>query len=162
MTKLFPAAQGSTAWSRRVAAQALAGLVAAAFVAAAGAQSTGAIGKNDAQKQKLVIQVSDAEPAKWNLALNNAKNVQEELGADKVDIEIVAYGPGLAMLKIDAATNSRVSDAVKSGIAMVACENTMRVQKLTKDDMHPGVSYANSGVIEIMRLQRLGWSYVRP
>ena len=29
-----------------------------------------------AAKQRVVFQVSDADPAKWNLALNNAKNVQ--------------------------------------------------------------------------------------
>ena len=46
-----------------------------------------------AGKEGVVIQVSDNDPAKWALALNNAKNVQTDLGKDKVDIEIVAYGP---------------------------------------------------------------------
>ena len=45
-------------------------------------------------KPGFVIQVSDNDPAKWNLALNNAKNVQAELGKDNADVEIVAYGPG--------------------------------------------------------------------
>jgi len=49
------------------------------------------------ERHKLVIQVSENDPAVWNLALNNAENVQEALGKDKVDIEIVAYGPGLNM-----------------------------------------------------------------
>jgi hypothetical protein len=55
-------------------------------------QTTGA-------KNKLVLQESDADAKKWNLALNNAKNVQQDLGEDDVDIEIVAYGPGIGMLK---------------------------------------------------------------
>jgi uncharacterized protein len=114
------------------------------------------------QPSKLVIQVSDAEPAKWNLALNNAKNVQEELGAKNVEIEIVAYGPGLGMLKKDAVTSGRVDEANLAGIKVVACENTMRSQKLTKADIHPAASYANSGVVEIMQKQAAGWSYVRP
>jgi uncharacterized protein len=110
----------------------------------------------------LVIQVSDADPAKWNLALNNAKNVQEELGADKVDIEIVAYGPGLGMLKLDAATNSRISSISQAGIQFVACENTMRNLKLSKEDIHPAATFANSGVVTIMNRQSQGWAYVRP
>ncbi|MEO7480495.1 MAG: hypothetical protein ABIT70_07765, partial [Sulfuriferula sp.] len=52
-------------------------------------------------RQKVVIQVSDNDPKKWNLALNNAENVQEDIGKNKVDIEIVAYGPGLPILKLD-------------------------------------------------------------
>jgi len=32
--------------------------------------------------------------AKWNLVLNNARNLQADLGAKNVEIEIVAYGAG--------------------------------------------------------------------
>ncbi|MGH8705841.1 MAG: hypothetical protein ACREUO_10540 [Burkholderiales bacterium] len=69
--------------------------------AAAHAQSAGAQAAQKSERYKLVIQVSDNDPAKWNLALNNARNVQADLGRNNVDIEIVAYGPGLNMLKDD-------------------------------------------------------------
>jgi uncharacterized protein len=115
-----------------------------------------------AKPARLVIQVSDAEPAKWNLALNNAKNVQDELGEKNVEIEIVAYGPGIGMLKMDSVANSRVEAAGKAGIKVVACENTMRNQKLTRSDMHPAIGYVNAGVVEIMQKQAAGWAYVRP
>ena len=115
-----------------------------------------------AAKSKLVLQVSDADPAKWGLALNNAKNVQQELGAGKVDIEIVAYGPGIGMLKAEAPTANRITEATQAGIKVVACENTMTTQKLTKADMHAAIGYAPSGVVEIMKRQSEGWAYVRP
>lgn len=115
-----------------------------------------------AAKSKVVLQVSDADPARWGLALNNAKNVQQELGAGKVDIEIVAYGPGIGMLKSEAPTANRITEAVQSGIKVVACENTMTTQKLTKADMHAAIGYAPSGVVEIMKRQGEGWAYVRP
>ena len=113
-------------------------------------------------KSKVVLQVSDADPAKWALALNNAKNVQQELGAGKVDIEIVAYGPGIGMLKAEAPTANRITEATQAGIKVVACENTMTVQKLTKADMHAAIGYAPSGVVEIMKRQGEGYAYVRP
>ena len=113
-------------------------------------------------KSKVVLQVSDADPAKWALALNNAKNVQQELGAGKVDIEIVAYGPGIGMLKAEAPTANRITEATQAGIKVVACENTMTVQKLTKADMHAAIGYAPSGVVEIMKRQSEGYAYVRP
>jgi uncharacterized protein len=113
-------------------------------------------------KAKVVFQVSDGDAAKWNLALNNAKNVQQELGADKVEIEIVAYGPGIGMLKADATISNRVIEAAQSGIKIVACENTMINQKLTKADMNPNISYVPAGVVELMRLHSLGWAYIRP
>lgn len=113
-------------------------------------------------RQKVVIQVSDNDPKKWNLALNNAENVQEDIGKDKVDIEIVAYGPGLPILKLDSPVASRVADAIASGIKIVACENTMRKTNLTKSDMLPDLHYVKSGVPEIMHRQQEGYSYIRP
>jgi len=113
-------------------------------------------------KERVVFQISDADPKKWNLALNNAKNVQEELGKDKVEIEMVVYGPGIGMLKIESEVANRIDAATKDGINIVACENTMKVQKLTKADMLPSAAYVPAGVVELMKKQKEGWAYIRP
>jgi intracellular sulfur oxidation DsrE/DsrF family protein len=55
-----------------------------------------------------VIQVSDGDAAKWDLALNNAKNLQEDVCASNVDIEIVAYGPGIGILKLESPSAARI------------------------------------------------------
>lgn len=115
-----------------------------------------------AAKNKLIIQVSDADPKKWSLALNNAKNVQQDLGRDQVDIEIVAYGPGLAMLKLDSEVGGRVTEAIGDGVKMVACENTMTNQKVSREDMLPKIGYVKAGVVEIMQKQQQGYAYLRP
>lgn len=115
-----------------------------------------------ADKGRLVVQVSDSNPATWNLALNNVKNVQKDLGKENVEVEIVAYGPGIGMLKADSEVASRVGEAVDSGVKVVACENTMRGQKLSKDDMNAKIGYVPAGVVEIMQLQQKGYAYLRP
>ena len=111
-------------------------------------------------KQRLVIQMSDAEPGKWKLALSNAKNVQQDLGKQNVDI--VAYGPGIAMLKLESEAGNGVSEAMRDGVKVIACENTMRNQKLKHEDMQSGISYVDAGVVEIMQKQQQGWAYIRP
>lgn len=116
----------------------------------------------DLPANKVVVQVSDADPAKWNLALNNAKNVQTDLGAKNVAIEIVAYGPGIGMLKAESIAGNRVREAMATGIKVVACENTMTNQKITKNDMLPGIDYVPAGVVELMQRQQQGWAYIRP
>ncbi|MDI1267730.1 MAG: DsrE family protein [Polaromonas sp.] len=110
----------------------------------------------------MVIQVSDNDPAKWNLALNNAKNLQDDVGAANVDIEMVVYGPGINMLKLESSVGSRVADAMKANVKVVACENTLRAQKLSREDMLPAISYVPAGVTEIMKKQGEGWAYLRP
>lgn len=111
---------------------------------------------------RVVVQVSDADPHKWNLALNNADNLQHALGARHTVIEIVAYGPGIAMLKKDSPVASRVTDASLAGIQFKACQNTMRAMHLTKADMVEEAGYVPSGVVEIIQRQQQGYTYIRP
>lgn len=124
--------------------------------------ATGCANAPAAPKTQVVMQVSDGDAAKWNLALNVAKNIQNDLGADKVQVELVAFGPGIGMLKFDAVTANRINEAIKSGVQVVACENTMKASKLVVADMNPAISYVPAGVIEIMKRQQEGWPYVRP
>jgi uncharacterized protein len=121
-----------------------------------------ALAQTPVAENRVVIQVSDGEPSKWNLALNNARNLQADLGARNVDIEIVAYGPGIGMLQADSVVGNRIGDALASGVKVVACENTMRGQKLAKNDMLDGIGYVEAGVVEIMRRQQERWTYLRP
>ena len=136
-----------------------------AAVAAAAIMAFGPLGAEAQQKAdhyKVVLQVSDADPAKWNLALNNANNIQHDLGKGNVAIEIVAYGPGLGMLKADSKVADRLAQALDSSIGLMACENTMRNTKTTKDQMYSGISYVDAGVVHIIKRQREGWAYIRP
>ncbi len=138
-----------------------------AFVAALIALGTlafppSAIAQSSSAKQRLIIQVSDADPGKWKLALNNARNVQQDLGAQNVEIELVAYGPGIDMLHMDSEASPGVIQAMTDGVKVVACENTMRNRKLKREDMQGGISYVGAGVVEIMQKQQQGWAYLRP
>ena len=132
------------------------------FVMAFAVLTHSAVSMAAQQKAKIVLQVSDNDPAKWNLALNNARNAQDDLGKDNIGIEIVVYGPGIHMLRMEATTATRVTQAIKSGISIVACENTMTDQKSNKADMHDAISYVPAGVIQLMKRQQQGWAYIRP
>jgi intracellular sulfur oxidation DsrE/DsrF family protein len=75
---------------------------------------------------------------------------------------VIVIGPGLGMLKADALTANKVQDAMTAGVRFVACGNSMTAQHLSKDDMIDGIAYAKAGYVEIMRLQQMGWAYIRP
>lgn len=113
-------------------------------------------------QSKVVFQVSDNDPAKWNLTLNNVRNVQVDLGEDKVVAEIVVYGPGIAMLKGDSSVAQRVADALGKRVKVVACENTMKAQKLGYADMLPNIGYVPAGVVELIQRQADGYAYIKP
>jgi intracellular sulfur oxidation DsrE/DsrF family protein len=119
---------------------------------------------------RLVLQVNTDELSVMNLALNNASNVEQyyrELG-EKVEIEIVAFGPGLHMLRDDTSpVKARIKAlAAKSpSISFKACGNTqenMSRAENKKIPLVPQASVVPSGVVRVMELQEQGWAYVKP
>jgi len=135
-------------------------LMALLALAAAGVRAADAAGTAAATRNRIVFQVNEDDSKKWNTVLSNINNVQEELG--KVEVAVVAIGPGLGMIKADALTANRVQDAMAAGVRFVACGNSMQAMHLTRDDMIDKIDYARAGYVEIMRLQQQGWVYIRP
>jgi intracellular sulfur oxidation DsrE/DsrF family protein len=115
----------------------------------------------ETHKERAIFAVSDADPQKWNLTLGNISNAIEGLGADSADIELVVYGPGIAMLKKDSVVAARLAGALKAGVRIAACQNSMRGFELQAADLVPGVTPVPSGVVELIRRQHSGYAYVR-
>ncbi|MDH4288031.1 MAG: DsrE family protein [Aquincola sp.] len=139
---------------RRIALLSAAG---AAVVATEAAQAQAASG---AGMERVVIQVSTPEQKLWNQAINYIENLRELYGPDKVEIELVALGHGIGVLKLDSTQGPRVADAVKAGVHISACQVTMRRQKLKPEDMLPNIGYVPAGLGQIIKRQREGWSYI--
>src|SRR3981081_3927785 len=124
----------------------------------------------DKKLHHLVLQVNTNEPAMMNLALNNATNVAQyykDLG-EKVTIEVVAFGPGLHMLRDDTSPVKARIKAIKEStpsISFKACGNTQ--EKMHKAEnkevpLIPEAQVVKSGVVRVMELQERGWTYVKP
>jgi len=118
-----------------------------------------------AANPKYVIQVSTDDARTQKIVLNNAANLQKYYGTDKVDVEIVAYGPGLGILTTGNKNASRVEKMAMTDITFSACQNTMNGFKKKKGHfpkLTDGVSITPSGVVRIGELQQQGYSYIRP
>lgn len=119
-------------------------------------------GAETAGKQRVIFQVSESVPAKWVLTLNNVRNIQAELGKDNVQVEILAYGPGIDMLKFESQVGVGLAQALSDKVVLIACENTMINAKVSKDEMYNGVTFVRAGVAHLMKRQQEGWAYIRP
>lgn len=136
-------------------------VLAALLLAAAALSPFAAQADDSGKKHRVVFHVTDPEAWKWNQALNNAGNLQKNLGKDKVQIEIVVNGPGLNMMKFDSEVGARMEAAIKNGVELLACGATMKAAKVEKKDLYPGVKVVPGGVVEIMEKQEQGWTYIK-
>ena len=115
----------------------------------------------ESHRERAIFAVSDSDPQKWSLTLGNIANAIEGLGADSADIELVVYGPGIAMLKKDSPVADKIAAALRSGVRIAACQNSMRGFHLEASDLAPGVGSVPSGVVELIRREHDGYAYVR-
>ena len=110
----------------------------------------------------IVIEVSVDGPERWEGILNNVDNLQKSFGADQSRIEVVAHGKGLGLLL---ATNeplaARLHAEQERGVVFAACENTMRKQNVTREQLMPFVTTVDSGAAEVVRKEEAGWSYLK-
>jgi intracellular sulfur oxidation DsrE/DsrF family protein len=119
---------------------------------------------------RLAVQVDVNDPVVMNLALNNMSNVAQHYSGtgQKVEIELVAFGPGLHMLRDDTSpVKARIKSMSESMPELVfsACGNTQENMTRAEGKEIPLISQAKvvkSGVVRLMELQERGWSYLRP
>lgn len=110
----------------------------------------------------VVIQVADRDPAKWQLALEEARIVAEAAQGRRLDVMVIAYGPGLDMLRSESAVRDGLVASLAQGIRLVACGNTMNREHVGARDLLPGVTIAGGGAtLEILARQRAGYAYIR-
>ncbi|TVS21023.1 MAG: hypothetical protein EA424_01020 [Planctomycetaceae bacterium] len=132
---------------------------------AIGAQAEPANDKPFAE-HRLVLQISDSDPARQNLVLNVANNAIRHYGPEKIDVEIVAFGPGLSLLFADNPQASRIEGlAVESGVRFAACENTIAaVTRMhgTAPELNPRAIPVGPGVVRIMDLTAEGYTLITP
>jgi intracellular sulfur oxidation DsrE/DsrF family protein len=114
---------------------------------------------------KYVLQISDMDPSKQELILNNASNLLQAYPPGAVTVEIVAYGPGLRLLFAENVNAQRIDSLAQSGVVFSACNVTL--QAMTKQlgyepKINPDAQVVPGGVVRIGELVRKGYVYVRP
>lgn len=127
---------------------------------------------NDGSSHHVVFHVDDNDPARMNMALNNAANVTKYYAKknETIQIEIVTYGPGLHMLRADTSpVKDRLKDYAPSfpNVTFAACGNTIKGMTKKEGKAPPiivsdSISVVPSGVVQLMTRQGQGWHYIRP
>ena len=113
-------------------------------------------------KYQVVFQMTEPNGPAWDSLVNHVNNIRSALGKEGgVQVEVVFFGSGLEMLlKKDTAYEERLKQLADSGVTLAACQNAMRRRKVTTEDLLPFATQVDSGVAELVRKQKAGWSYI--
>lgn len=159
--------------NRRLFARTGASLLAASLALAGRSARAAAVMPAAPSGHRVALQVSLADPVLMNLALSNISNIAEAYAArgETVAIELVAYGPGYAMLRAGTSPVAARIAAIRTRLPFVvfsACQNARRGmaesegKTIEQIQELPGVTDVPAGVVRLITLQEQGWSYIRP
>jgi len=130
-------------------------------------------------KQKVVYHINFDNPIAQSDTLRNIHNHIRAVGKNNIDVKVVMHGKGLSMLlEPDAVEKTglnigNATDAIQDkivelkykGVSFEVCENTLQGRHINYEDDLFDVNKEDivpSGVAELVRLQSLGYAYIRP
>lgn len=120
---------------------------------------------DDFEIHKLVVQMNTRDPEIQAEVLSNIVNVSKYYGVDNVEIELVAYGPGIYFVTKQSEFRKRIESLMMQDVTFSACGDTIKTIKRTKGidlDLIDDVVVVKNGVPRIMDLQQQGYSYLSP
>jgi uncharacterized protein len=113
----------------------------------------------------IVLQLSDSDPKKERLVLSVASNLLKAYGPDKIAVEVVAFGPGIDLLRDTNEHRSLVDSLVTQGVRFDVCGNTLdTIERETgkRPATNPHAVEVQVGVEQILKLTESGYTLVRP
>lgn len=116
-------------------------------------------------EHRLVLQLSDKDPAKQGLVISVANNLLKFYDPDKVAIVVVAFGPGIDLLRPDNDNRKRIESLVAQGVRFDVCLNTVdTVERETgrRPEFIAVATPVQVGVGQILSLTENGFTLVRP
>lgn len=145
-------------------------LVAAGSAALTAMALTTTVARADTKTHRVAFHVDQNDPAVMNLALNNIVNAATLFSqrGEMFQCELVAYGPGLAMLRSDTSPVKERLASIKDSIPNVAFSACMVTLKaMEKHEGHPVVvvpqaQMVPAGIVRLVELQEAGWAYIKP
>lgn len=122
---------------------------------------TSSFAGNENAKHKIVFHLAEDNPAKWKGSMAAVRNVLNALGKDNVQIEIVAGGPGVHMMKQGSEVTDPMLELGQQNVSFAVCRASMKANKMAEEEVIPGVMTVPLGFVEIMQKQEAGWAYIK-
>ena len=114
----------------------------------------------------IVLQLSDGDPEVQARVISVASNLVKHYGGpDFVDLEIVAFGPGLSLLFPGNPQQERITSLMASDVRFVSCLNTVEtIERKTgkRPELVDGTMPVQTGVAHLVERATEGYVVIRP
>lgn len=120
--------------------------------------------KADQENYKAIYQLDTNDPKIIQKTIRNINNVLEDPRLKgKLEIELITFSGGTeALLKKNSQYEKPLKDLINKGVTIAQCENSLKEQNRTKNELYEFVGYVPSGNGELIIRAKQGWAIVKP
>lgn len=113
---------------------------------------------------RVVMHLNSGDEKVQRGALNNIRHLYQEVGRERLQLELVVHGAALGLLTKKATTLGAELAQLKAdyGTQYTACSNTMKAMKVVREDLIPEVGDTVPAMVRLMERQEQGWAYIKP
>ncbi len=120
--------------------------------------------RKDNGRHHVVMHLNSGDEKVQRGALNNVRHLYQEVGRERLQLELVVHGAGLSLLMKNTTTLGQELAQLKSdfGVSYTACSNTMKAMKVVREDLIDEVGDTVPAMVRLMERQEQGWAYIKP
>jgi intracellular sulfur oxidation DsrE/DsrF family protein len=116
--------------------------------------------KKKVVQHRVVFQLTTSDTAAYRALTRQIGNVLTHWPTAK--IEVVVHNRGIGFMRKDQSVlEAEIQAFTDKGVVFAVCENTLKQQKLSKDQILPQAIFVPVGLAEIITRQEEGWAYIK-
>ena len=116
-------------------------------------------------EHRIALKISDNDPVKQGLIVSISYKLLEVYGPDSIDVQVVAFGPGIDLLNADNPRRQQIDSLIAQGVTFNICGYTLEtIERKTgkRPEMNPKAKLVPAGVPFLLSLAEKNYTIVRP
>ncbi len=114
----------------------------------------------------VCLHLDARDPAMLGLVLRNAENYLNGLPGETFRLVVVANGGGAPLFAGEGAPldelRAKTAALMARGVRFRICANALAENGIAPERLWPGCEVVPAGLVEVVRLQREGFAYIKP
>lgn len=114
-------------------------------------------------KYKVIFHIDEMN--KWNLLLANVKNLINGFNGENLLIEVLANSEAVNFYILNEVIDEQINTIKRLheiGVDFKACNNSLITSGIKKESLIDFINIVPSGVVELVKKQTEGYSYIKP
>ena len=109
-----------------------------------------------------VLHIDAEEESRFRVVARNCANYLKALPDEKFELVVIANGAAVTLFTGHDELRALAEPLMENGVRFKVCANALAEHNIDPVNLWPGCLVVPAGLVEIVKLQRSGYAYIKP